>query len=238
MASLKPTNRTHGDRGDHSLARSILMWPSLLFLTLFLSLGMIGSAAATPVTLADLVNSGGELESLDGNLEFEDFSAGLEGAPQSALSLFSVVPVASGFRLDLAPGHGLASGTELILAYEVESEDHYYGDPIRSMAIEVLGTSFFSGGMIAFDDDDDDRPYLGVVDASLEPGAPTFDAVNLAMPAHEILIIARMVIGDDAGGGTEMTFSAQPIPEPSTGLLLGLGLSGFALFQRSRRTRA
>ncbi|MDE0885787.1 MAG: PEP-CTERM sorting domain-containing protein [Myxococcota bacterium] len=237
MAALIPTNRVHKNRRRHSLAWPTSIRPSLLFLSLILSLGMVSSASATPVTLADLVNSQGEIESLDGNIEFEDFSAGLEGAPQSALQLFSVVPIASGFRLELAPGHGLASGTELILAYEVESEDAHASDLIRSMAVEVVGTSFFSAGMIAFGEDDDYRPYLGLVDASLESGEPTFDEVNLAMPAHEIFIIARLVIGDDAGGGTEMNFSSQPIPEPSTALLLSLGLSGFAVFQRSKRVQ-
>ena len=34
-------------------------------------------------------------------------------------------------------------------------------------------------------------------------------------------------------GGTEMRFTAQPIPEPSSALLLGLGLIGFCVRSRS-----
>ena len=57
-----------------------------------------------PISLASLVASGGEIESINGNFEFEDFSAVLLGVPESDLSPFQLVPLTDGFRIEVVPG--------------------------------------------------------------------------------------------------------------------------------------
>ena len=209
-----------------------------------------------PISLASLVASGGEIESANGRLEFEDFSAKLLNAPQSDLSLFQVVPVADGFRIELVPGRSAPSGTQLLLGFEVEAEnedddedkDKHESlglDRIRSMSLEILGVAalgFASAEMTAFADDDDDAPpLLGALFTSTAPGQSAYSATDLASPSREIYVMALLIVGVESVGyaahpgpsGTEMRFSADPIPEPSSVLLVGIGL--LVLGVRARR---
>jgi hypothetical protein len=199
-------------------------------------------AAATSFSLADLISSEGEFESADGGLEFGDFSAFLEGAPKSDLSQFSIVPILHGFRVEAGPGQTLPEGAELFLSYEVESEGSYpVSAPLVSMALEITGTSVVSGEMTAFGDGPGDSAELGAVEASISAGGEAYSAVDFTSPRDEIHIFTKLVIADNPeiadpdGGAAEMTFSVQPVPEPSTALLVVLGLGGLSIFRRSHR---
>lgn len=216
-----------------------------------------GSASATPLSLAALVADDGEFESTNGALEFEDFSAYLIGSPDSDLARFLIVPLIDGFRLEVASGAFLPPGAELVLSYEVESEGedeehHRHGrhssrdsaaDAIRSMSLEILGTSViepFSARMTAFADDGEDDSPIGDLYASADPLGPLYAATDLTSPEREIHILARLVAGEGSGKypasatfrGTEMRFSAQPIPEPSSLLFVAVGLLGLAMRPR------
>jgi len=234
--------------------------------------------------LADLIRNDGRIESTDGALKFDDFSASLHGLPRSELSRFLVVPLIDGFRIQVNSGSFLPEDTRLILRYEAESEDdfshsshgshgrghkrgfgdgyHHHDDdepPLRSMSLGLVGTSFLSyaGEMKARGDDDDDEGHyyfhdhdedrvIGQLRASTRrPPLGPFAATDLDRPSGELDIVAVFLglggaaapIGESlhpgaAGPGAEMRFSFQAIPEPSSVVLMSLGLFGLSLFAR------
>lgn len=213
-------------------------WVASLLLVLF---PLVASpAAATSFSLADLISNDAEFESADGGFEFGDFSAYLEGAPESDLSRFSIVPILHGFRVEAGPGQTLPGGAELILDYEVESEGPHSGSaPLMSMALEITGTSIVLGEMAAFGEGHGDHSKLGEVEVSISAGGEAYSAVDFTSPRDEIQVLAKLMVGYDSevagpeGGAAVMTFSVQPVPEPSTALLVVLGLGGLSIFRRS-----
>jgi len=206
------------------------------------------TAIATSFSLIDLVENDVEFESLDGGLDFEGFSASLDGAPGSDLSLFSVVPVLHGFRVELGSGQSLPGGAELLLSYQVEGEEHdAQTAPLMSMALGLSGTSILSADMIAVGDGDaypGSDPILGELTVSIEAGGVSSAAVDFTTPRDEIQVQLRLVFTGDSshspeeGGSIEMGFSSEPVPEPSTGLLVILGLGGLSIFKRTQRVRS
>jgi len=216
-------------------------------------------ANATPLTLEYLVSHDAEIHSTDGALEFEDFSAVLSGMPGADLSRFLVVPLVNGLRLEVASGEFLPTGAQLVLHYEVETEDesedegHAHGsahpDPIRSMSMTLVGSSVLaplSAGMVALPDDDDHHHGAALAEVFASTATPPgpFSAADFSEPSHEFY--ARATFSGGGGGssrdsspapiGAEMRFSTQPIPEPSSALLMGLGL--LVLASRTRRGQA
>lgn len=135
------------------------------------------------------------------------------------------------------------------------------GTPIESMSIGVVGTSVLSGPFSAEMEAFDGSPRwhstgasIGNVQVSGNPGEDAFSATNLDDPDSSIRVIAHLIIGagesgdhddhdDDDGtfsleSGTEMRFSAQPIPEPSSALLVAIGLAALSSRSSWRRGRA
>ncbi len=128
--------------------------------------------------------------------------------------------------------------------------------PIESMSIGVVGTSVldapFSSEMEAFDRNPrwHSAASIGNVQISGNAGDEAFAATNLADPDSSIRVIARLITGADesghhAGGdalslesGTEMRFSTQPIPEPSSALLVAIGFATLGSLSSWRRSRA
>ena len=241
------------------------------------------SAGSSALSLADLIRDDGRVESTNGALKFDDFSASLHGLPRSQLSRFHVVPLLDGFRVETDSDFFLPSGAQLTLRYEAESEgdeadafehfggghhfgcghhfggghdksdddDHRFASPLRSMSLGLVGTSVLSGQMTAWGDDDsrhhDEDQVLGTVRAFIRG---PFDATDLDRASRELDIVAIFLGFGDGGApvgplqrgsgppprpGAEMRFSTQPIPEPSTVVLMGLGLLGLTFSARSRR---
>ena len=238
------------------------------------------SAGGSALSLADLIRNDGRVESTNGALKFDDFSASVRGLPRSQLSRFHVVPLLDGFRVETDSDFFLPEGAQLTLRYEAESEgddadafehfggghhfggrhdksdddDHHFASPLRSMSLGLVGTSVLSGQMTAWGDDDsrhhDEDQVLGTIRASTRPPPGPFGATDLDRASRELDIVAIFLGFGDGGApggplqrgsgppprpGAEMRFSTQPIPEPSTVVLMGLGLLGLTFSARSRR---
>ena len=149
---------------------------------------------------------------------------------------------------------------------EDESHRHWYShpDPIRSMSLALVGSSVLSslsGEMVALSDDDDHHHYyrhyrhhhhhyhhghggaLAEVFASTTTPPGPYSAADFSEPSDEFY--ARATFSGDAGDGSsdsgppsgaEMRFSAEPIPEPSSALLVGLGLMALSYRAAQRRS--
>lgn len=260
------------------MRRSLERWRLLSLLLVFPVLATLllptlaSSAGAEGVSLADLVRNDGRIESSNGAIKFDDFSASLQGLPRSELSRFLVVPLVDGFRIQVNSDSFLPADTRLTLRYEAESEDDFShsshggghgwsGDghdrleqPLRSMSLGLVGTSFLSyaGEMKARGDDDhDDDRVIGRLRASTRTPPGPFAATDLDRPSRELDIVAIFLglggpdapIGDSphaAGAsvpGAEMRFSFQAIPEPSSVVLMSLGLFGLSVFARTSPRR-
>ena len=260
------------------MRRSLERWRLFSVLLVFPVLATLllptlaSSAGAEGVSLADLVRNDGRIESSNGALKFDDFSASLQGLPRSELSRFLVVPLVDGFRIQVNSDSFLPADTRLVLRYEAESEDefshsshggghgwsgdghHRLEQPLRSMSLGLVGTSFlsYSGEMKARGDDDDDEGHhfhdhdgdrvIGRLHASTRPPPGPFAATDLDRPSRELDIVAIFLGlgGPDAPAGNsphpgaavpgaEMRFSFQAIPEPSSVVLVSLGLFGLSI---------
>ena len=126
-------------------------------------------------------------------------------------------------------------------------------ESIRSMSLEILEASLLgrsavigalSAEMAAFADDEDDDPPIGELFAFTNPPGSLYAATDLASPEREIgvlvdLLSADMVdllsrqrlVGEEVVG-VEFRFSTQPIPEPSSFLLVAVGLLGLSARKR------
>jgi hypothetical protein len=133
--------------------------------------------------------------------------------------------------------------------------------PIESMSIAAVGTSVLdapvSAEMEAFDRNAWGRSAtsIGNVQISGNPGEEAFDATALVDPASYVRVIAHLIGAVGVPGyhgngyrdgdalslesGTEMRFSTQqPIPEPSSALLVAIGLATLCSRSSRRRGRA
>ena len=255
------------------MRRSLERWRLFSLLLVFPILATLllptlaSSAGAEGVSLADLVHHDGRIESTNGALKFDDFSASLHGLPRSELSRFLVVPLVDGFRIQVNSDSFLPSDTRLTLRYEAEREDdfddgshgfglggdgddHQLTPSIRSMSLGLVGTSFlpYAGEMKARGDDDDEfHPHghdedrlIGQVRASTRPPPGPFAATDLDRPSRELDIVAIFLglggpdapIGDSPYPAAEMRFSFRAIPEPSSVVLVSLGLFGLSIFSK------
>jgi hypothetical protein len=155
----------------------------------------------------------------------------------------------------VSSGSDLGAGHQSGFGYSALSRT-----PIELMSIAVVGTSVLnapvSAEMEVFDRNAWGRSAtsIGNVQISGNPGEEAFAATNFVDPDSDIRVIAHLNTGAGEPGhhgygdgdgdalslesGTEMRFSAQPIPEPSSALLVAIGLATLCSRSSLRRRSA
>ena len=104
------------------------------------ALGLLSSSTASQaagihgfpgISLARLVDGGGEFESRNGKLTFSGFEAQVNGFALQNLDFYRLFPVGNGFRIITPLAAFLGSSAELELRYEVTAEDGLLIDGTR-----------------------------------------------------------------------------------------------------------
>lgn len=204
--------------------------------------------AGEEINLATVINSG--LSVWIGDKVFEGFSWDNLNAPDVAASNVDLKAILNlndiGFRLTLQPTltAGDTDFKDIVFEYTVAVtnssnliSDIHLGitGATSGDAIGSVGENAFAGGFGA--------GLVGHVEASL-PGPPTNSVTNLNYPVAELWIKKDIIVSgnfnfDNAGeyasiSTIDQTFSQ--IPEPSTVLLVGLGLLGAVAVNRKRKS--
>lgn len=195
-----------------------------------LSLALAPTAGA--LTLQDL-NAGASFASSDGGLTF-DFDPGsiiLGGSLPGDLLSYLVTPIVGGFQIDgpLAVVNGASGG--LSLSYQVTAAT---GLLLDGAALLVTGVAFGASALATVGETLSNGTGLGVLVTGFGAGVPTDGAAFATAPSLGVATGAQLLAlgaGEVASLQTlRQTFSLVPIPELETGMLLGVGLLGLALF--------
>jgi hypothetical protein len=186
------------------------------------------------ISLADLVE-GEEFESRDGKLVFGDFEAEIEGHALRNLDLCRVFPTADGFKLFSPLMVILGADAKLTLDYKVATTEEEL--VISSASLSFLG--FALGDAEAWveesllEADGDPLGALAVFRTGFFNRGQSRDHLDLDNPLGEIYL--DEIIGVRAGGkhcvggfakALVTDHSFEVVPEPTTALLLAVGLVG------------
>jgi hypothetical protein len=195
-------------------------------------------SGAPALTLQDL-NAGGSFTSSGGELTF-DFAAGsigLSGSLPIDLSLYTVVPTATGFIVSgpLAV-IGPAAFGGVSFAYQVSMAA---GLALHGASLQTSGIAFGPGAIAIATSGYSNGANLAVL---LTQAGGTGSTASASFVATQVLNtlaglqLFGMTPGDVAGfGSLQHGFSWIALPEPGMVLLLALGLGGLALFARRPR---
>lgn len=196
-----------------------------------LALALAPSAHA--LTLQDL-DAGASFASSDGSLtfEFDPGSIVASGSLPGSLLDFVVTPVAGGFQIDgpLAAANGALAG--LSLTYQVVAAP---GLLLDGASLLVTGVAFGASAFATVGETLSDGSSLGVLVTGFGGSVPLDSAVLGAPAASLAAVTGAQLLAPGAGDvvaiqALRQTFALVPIPELETGLMLGLGLLGLALF--------
>ena len=199
---------------------------------------LLAASAASALTLQDL-NAGDSFTSSGGELTF-DFAAGsiaLSGSLPTDLSLYTVVPTASGFIVNgpLAV-IGPAAFGGVSLAYQVSAGA---GLALNGASLQTSAIAFGPGAIAIASSGYSNGANLAVL---LTQAGGTGSNASASFVAAQVLStlaglqLFGMTPGDVAGfGAVQHGFSWVALPEPGVLSLLAVGLGGLALFARRPR---
>lgn len=195
-----------------------------------LSLALAPTARA--LTLQDL-NAGASFASSDGSLTF-DFDPGsvvLNGSLPGNLLDYLVTPIVGGFQINgpLAVVNGTLGG--LALSYQVTAGTNLVLD---GASLLVTGVAFGASALATAGETLSNGSGLGVLVTGFGGDVPTDAAAFGATPTLAVVTGVQLLalgVGEVASiQALRQSFSFVPIPELETGMLLGIGLLGLALF--------
>ena len=226
--------RPHG--GPHNLRRSLVGW--VLATLLFAWTG-----AAQAYTLAELIDDQTSFSSLNETVVFSDFTLLSSGIDPGFLELYEVIPNRFGFWV-FSPDYGLADPSELGFSYQVEAaaglnissvaqslsrlEDADM-DATSEMWVENLSGSLLAELEVAIQN--------GAIPGCKLPCWRRYDSDWISISATNKLQISEFIgsgVIPPAEWKLSQKYFTEPVPEPSTALLIGLGLAGIAFRRRSR----
>ncbi len=218
--------------------KPVVLFALVLALLAFSSPAMATSYRLPGISLEDLVD--GTLDGFDsrnGELTFTDFSADTSGIAPHKLKYYRLVPLGDGFRL-YAPLVGLfGHDAGLDLDYRVEADE---GLLIERVKVTLAGAALLGRSKATAEISDLGGDPLGDLEVKSRKFfffGKTHDQTSLSRTVSEILMSEDI----DARAGLfssafklDHHFKTQLIPEPTTALLMGLGLLGLAIAGRRR----
>ncbi|MAI24492.1 MAG: hypothetical protein CMN75_00540 [Spirochaeta sp.] len=219
-----------------STRRTLMAW---LLVTLLLT----GAGTANAYTLAELIDDQTSFSSLNQTVTFSEFTLDTTGIDQSFLELYEVIPNRFGFWV-FSPDYGPTDPSEIGFSYQVEAAA---GLNINGLTLSMtrleeadmdatadMWVENISGALLA---ELDVAIQNGTVPGCSAPCTGRYDSDWTAISAANKLQISESIgsgVIPPAEWKLSQKFFTEPVPEPSTALLLGLGLAGVALRRRSR----
>ena len=202
------------------------------------------------LTLDTLV-SGGSFSTGNG-LFFHDFSVQITGDLAGVLTAsdLSILPLADGFRMDGPISAADGELGEISLSYRVDADPQ--GLPISGASLLSTVAASGVGAQATVDElllaisSGDSIAYLSVFDTGGLPGAPdvfdqaTFEPV-FGIDVEKGILVDSVLLGGGGGGSARIPLVEQRyqvVPEPTTLVLMSLGLVGLAMAGGRGRTRS
>ena len=210
---------------------------------LLVTLLLAGAGTANAYTLAELIDDQTSFSSLNQTLTFSEFTLDSTGIDQSFLELYEVIPNRFGFWV-FSPDYGPTDPSEIGFSYQVEAApgfnidfvgqsltrlEHADMDATGEMWVENLSGALLAELNVAIQN--------GAIPGCKSPCWRRYDSEWSSISPTDKLQIAQFVgsgVIPPAEWKLSQKFFTEPVPEPSTALLVGLGVAGLAFRRRSR----
>jgi len=196
-----------------------------------LAMGLAGGAQAT--TLADL-NGGASLTV--GSLTFSNFTITVTGSADPNLADYTVLSLASGFRIVGGVAAFNAEQGDVSVSYTVSDSAGVDG---ASLGFNGAAVGTHSGATVSEDLSSSGNPIASALVFQLGSGASQkTDSVSFA-PETSFTVDKNMLVKADANGLATLSFVDQQfavVPEPGSLILFSSGLMGLLAFGRKRKS--